>query len=595
MAGFYLISCGDPAARARRAETAALHLSPIPCPIHTESLGKNQVVFALPSHAPFSRHESADGTLTLLLGRAIGEGGAVPAAGIARYREKGKLPCLSGLYVWLELAADGSFTAGGDPFSLLPVFHRCGRGMVEISSSQKAIRAGEDFVTEMDPVGISRYLIGHGSSGERTLDRGIQRLLDNHRLEVSAEGVIRIHKGEGFSAEGASPPATFEAACEEANHLIASAISRHSDTSTGRADLLCSGGLDSRLLLAHLTAQGISPRCLTRGLPQDDEVIYARKASRRAGCRWQLVPDDFGRALMAARAEVDLLSLSSGFSGIFYMLDVLDPAPRAAQTYNGFFLDAVLHPFNGIPDAENLPTFEAEFRRKMNAFGIAPQKLKSLFHHSDDQDAVGTALAEMEMEWNGLSEDPRVRYRQMLHRFRTNHHLGGILWKTAFASWPVFVALDIPLLRRLMDFPPDFFRDRRLERAMLIRLNPALAKIPLDGNSLRPKPLIANLGARLDLKARQLRERFFPPTIRHDPRRYHRILNMNGEAWSEIRRETDALRGHLETLFDRKALKAYFPRPRHPVPTETGDAISNHAGRRMLAGLAIYLEQTGQR
>lgn len=586
MAGLYLISAKDPQLRQARVTHAKSRISPIPCSWVSETRGCLDIVFATLPHTPFSRHEAADGTLTLLLGRPIDNDGAITAEEIAACVARGEVPWLSGLFAWISLEPDGAFRMGSDPFSIFPVFHSETNGLLEIASSPAAINSQPGFQRELDPIGLARYLMGNGSSGERSLDRGIRRLKNGCEIRVSDGGSLEIVSGSRFSPEGGAPPDSFETSCRVANDLLASACQRHGPE--GRTDLLLSGGLDSRLLLAHLTARGNFPRCLSRGYPGDDEVVLARRAARKAGCEWSLLRDDFSRIREAAAAEVELFSLHGGFSTVLTMTDVLAPAARAAQTFSGFFMDAIFDPFSGIADESKPRGFEAEFKRKMNSFGIAPGRLKAMLIDADHRQAVDEAVAEMRAEWEEMSEDPRIRIWQMLHRFRTNHHIGGIVWKNSFVSWPVFPALDVPMIRRLMDLPVAHFRQRALERAMLARMNPALAKIPLDGNSLHPRPIIETLGSRWGRECRILHARIFPRTASQDTRRYHRVLNMNAEAWKDLRRQADGLRGPLEELFHRKKLAVYFPRSRKPVPVEK-DAINEHGGRRMLAGLALFL------
>lgn len=591
MAGFYLISEENPQVRDVRVAHAKSKISPVPCSWRSEVRGKVEIVFATLPHTPFSRHEDANGTVTLVLGRPVDDQGAIEAKEMAELVRRGCVPWLSGLFAWFSLGPDGSVRIGCNPFSLIPVFYSEKEGRVEVTSSPSAIHSQAGFLHELDAIGLARYLLGNGSSGERSLDGGIRRLKNCHELLIRGTGGISVPGAAGFSAMGEAPPGNFEESCREANELLGSACRRHRQE--GDADLFLSGGLDSRLVLAHLVSQGVSPRCLSRGYPGDDEVIFARKSARATGCEWMLVRDDFSRALEAARAEVDLLSLHGGFSTSLTMADSFAPMARSAQTFNGFFMDAIFNPFSGVADEWKPRRFEDEFRRKMNLFGIPPGKLKALLIDPVHREAVDEAIAEMRKEWEGLSDDPRIRIWQMLHRFRTNHHIGGIVWKNSFSSWPVFPSLDVPLLRRLVDFPVEHFRHRKLEREMLVRMSPVLARIPLDGNSRNPMPILDTPGARWGRRARKLRAKFFPRTASDDNRRYHRVLNMNAEAWLEIRKEADRQRGGLEELFDAKKLAVYLPRSHKPVPLEKNNAVSEHAGRRMLAGLAIYLGKKG--
>ncbi|MFT4175077.1 MAG: asparagine synthase-related protein [Luteolibacter sp.] len=390
---------------------------------------------------------------------------------------------------------------------------------------------------------------------------------------------------------GKAKPVSFEAALDEANDLLASALRRHlSGRCLENLDSLFSGGLDSRLVLAYLTKMNVFPRCRTHGFPTDDEVILAKRASRKIGCEWTGVPDDFTYMEPAARAEVGLFSLGSGMSSLFLMMDVLRPEPKAEATVNGFALDTVFDRINGIEDFTRGRSFEEEFQRKMNNFGIPPEQLKRLFRSPEQRDAVDAAIEEMKEEWNGLSEDPLLRIWQTTQHFRTSHHIGGVVWKNSFASWPVSVGYDLPMLRRLLEFPVEMYEKRKLQREMLAKINPALARIPLDGNSRKPMPVIDTFVERLK---RSLRRRRGRGQRRKgggiETRRYVRMLDVNNEAWADLRRTADAKRASLERIFDSGELNEYFPPFPQRVPIEK-DPIGEHAGRRMLVGLALYLD-----
>lgn len=586
MAGFYLISCPDPAERSARIEEARSRISPFPCPMHVIAKGDVSLVATDLPHISFLRHASADGSLTVVLGTPIGESGFISAEEMA-YLTPERTTRLSGLFVRFDFLPDGSFSIQGDPFSIIPVFHHQGGRFPEVSTSPNAIRCQAGFKPVTDPIGIARYMMGHGSSGPRTLDESI-RLLGNRRLTWTPGSEVRLTGLPKLLPTADPLPKDPVEAGEEANAMIADAIRRHaSDLSAGsRCDMLFSGGLDSRLILSHLIAQGIHPHCITRGLPTDDEVKIARAAARKARCPWHLADDGPHLMLASADRSVRLSSLQSGFSSTSFNFEPPPGHAFSPVTFQGFLMDSMLNPFSGVENPSEARDFETDFRTKINVFGISPETLSQLFR-SEFRDAVSAAIGEIRDEWNQLPENPSVRRRHMAHAFRTCHHIGGVIWRSSFYSRPVTLAIDNHFFRRLMDFPSELFTNRRLERKMLVAMNRELAKIPLDGNTPHPKAIIKTFRYSAGRKLRLFREKWLPAPS-HETRRYHRVLGMNGPALFPIRERADTLRHHLHEYFDPGALAAYFPFAGQPVPV-VKDAITEHGGRRMLAGLAMHL------
>jgi hypothetical protein len=68
-----------------------------------------------------------------------------------------------------------------------------------------------------------------------------------------------------------------------------SAVGRRLD-GAGRPGLTLSGGLDSRAILAEAAHQGRRLRAITYGVPESDDVKYARESAVTAGARWTLCP-----------------------------------------------------------------------------------------------------------------------------------------------------------------------------------------------------------------------------------------------------------------------------------------------------------------
>ena len=131
-----------------------------------------------------------------------------------------------------------------------------------------------------------------------------------------------------------------------------------------------------------------------------------------------------------------------------------------------------------------------------------------------------------------------------------------------------------------------------MERDMLARFHPGLARLPVDRGSDEPAPIEADFrGLLRDLPgmvARRVARKLRIPGT--DRRYYEREFSMDSEGWHAVRRGAEAARPAAHALFDRTLYDALLPRVGEPWPA--GFRRVDTIGRRLLLGTAAWAAAT---
>jgi asparagine synthase (glutamine-hydrolysing) len=175
--------------------------------------------------------------------------------------------------------------AARDRFGVKPFYYAVPDGAFVFASEIKALFASGMVRPSMDHDGLADYLTFQFCLGDKTLFRGVRKLLPGHSLTVSAEGRIQVRKYWDLDYT-IDAEATEEGVQHQLLRLLEDAvrIQLRADVPVG-AHL--SGGLDSSTV--SCVAAGLLPGPLhtfTGGFrdgPQFDETRYARTVAEQAG------------------------------------------------------------------------------------------------------------------------------------------------------------------------------------------------------------------------------------------------------------------------------------------------------------------------
>lgn len=155
-------------------------------------------------------------------------------------------------------------------------------GRLAFASELRALLAVPELPRAVDPQALSRFLLHDYFPAPLTPLAGVRKLPAGHLL-VWENGSFRVERywslAERFGGPSPSDP---RRAAEELDRLIAQAVQRRkrSDVPVG---VFLSGGLDSTVVLAHLSEQngpGVPVFCLGHRDPAFDESRFAAETAR---------------------------------------------------------------------------------------------------------------------------------------------------------------------------------------------------------------------------------------------------------------------------------------------------------------------------
>lgn len=218
--------------------------------------------------------------------------------------------------------------------------------------------------------------------------------------------------------------------------------------------------------------------------------------------------------------------------------------------------------------------------------------------------ASGSMCVELEMLANGLNSPMPLRTLDAIHHraswlFELAHRVrfhttATIVTRLSHASWSVMPFADEALLTAMLGMPASTLCNRRIEKDLLCRRFPALARLPVDRNamdmsSLLPGPREAAVSwlkrvTRYSRRRKQLRRWLGIPEP--ERRYYYRIHDINSPAWIALRREAELHRKAAETIFDPSVLRELVPSP--DMPITLADGIIDGANRKVLLGLMLW-------
>ena len=367
-----------------------------------------------------------------------------------------------------------------DRLGLRPIFHGRLRGCEIIVSTQPALLAA---------------MLGADVSAECFA----QALLVGYPLDDCSafEGVHRLRPGQSIRFDGDGPVKIVAAPNSPADHDAArdALIERTIDgvaAAFERDDALeLSGGMDSRLVLAMGLSRGVKPRlAFTIGEPGDEDVEFARALCRQADIehhrlpaaadKESLVPNGL-RFVEQSGFTVDA-SAYAWLPSVFHRLS----AWREGQIGGGGgecavgFYDSPLDPLGRLPGVG----IEAWIRRRLLQTGM---RLSDRFEQDAAHD-LQTAVVDRAARWfeDHAGEPWRERTARFYREQRMPNAGGGVL--SASACWyrPCQPLLSTAFQQWCGRLSLAERRHRLAQRALLERLAPELATIPLEGGRTVP-------------------------------------------------------------------------------------------------------------
>ncbi len=227
-----------------------------------------------------------------------------------------------------------------DHLGLHPLYYARHGGGLLFASGVRALLADPQLPRRVDKTAMAELLTFDHVLGQRTLLQSAQLLPQASVLEYRDQRLrVRPYwKPKSPETYPVRPEAEYG---DELLHLLRQAVRRQS-SGDEPGELLLSGGLDSRALLAVMAEQAAPERLrtFTWGIPGSDEVRFAGQAARavKANHRFHALQADWLNRL--AREAV---RATDGMGNIvnLHALTVLEAPRRTRLLYKGFLGDAM--------------------------------------------------------------------------------------------------------------------------------------------------------------------------------------------------------------------------------------------------------------
>ncbi len=550
-------------------------------------IGQLAVVWAHGISAPQSCHLTTD-AFALLAGYAVGDTGKwLDAVDLHTHWISAQRPgeVFDGYHAAVAYSpADGLFL-GVDILGLFPMYYaHCGAALV-VGSSPELLAAHPQFQSRLDVGGLAGIFLTNGLMGGQALLQGVRRLGAGCQLRWNADAGTR--EVETFGLTPQNPP--FQCSAESARELAGAgllrAIRRHRPPHS-RSTLMLSGGLDSRLMAGYLCAENITDSVVCLGRPTDLELNVGSQVAAALGMKVNREPPG-GREsdwLESGQRVARWEQLAGGFSHLEMAAAGKTVGQAAPMFWSGFALDGVL----AAEESWFLGETHGHFFQRLNRWGLTPEKLEQLLRGPQAGELIQGQLATMQHEFERTEESPAQSFFRMILATRVRFHIGTVLHRLSFYSWPLLPVLDRQLLAQQYNLPIELLLFRRLEKELLRHEFPQLSAIPREHNSfwlepLQPETLFSKKTARL---AKRLRRWYWERWRKIEPRRYYRCYDLNHPQWRAVRVEAENHRHRLDEWLDRKVLNTLLPPP--TVECKPNDPFAEGSAHRTLLGLALW-------
>lgn len=555
-------------------------------------------MWAVGKQAPLSVYQG-DAGATMLWGEARAEDGALQSAEDVRQGwATDKIVQWDGYYSAASIdAASRTIVVGTDALGLFPVHYWSnGKDVCLVASSPELFRYHPAFDPQFHMKGLVGILLTHGMVSGDGLWKDVKRLTPGKRLRIAGYAISEID-GFDLSQPSVSKSLPFSAHVDQLYDALNGSVARLKDDSQ-KYSLLLSGGLDSRMILAFLAENGISPHAITQGLSADLEAHCASSVAQAYDLTHEIIEPTGANYPIVATLMSRWEHLGTGFTNIREWWTQGEVAKRGSRVATGLLADSLLGGtcHSWAYSSEEGVVSREHFLEQMPNLGIDESILRKLLEKPGHDDLVDVCLDELKDEFYGYSDSVTAaawRY-DLAHGQR--FHVGGVAWRLSFGAWPVIPLLDQNLLRVVASMPSSSMADRELQLGLVRDKFPRMARLPLDRSDLLttyPQYITAEARETLDLniwKARMFMRKLAGPLQRNTEYRYwHRVNNIQGELWKDVRRDVEPHKSGIEHLFDADFLNTLIPDPALKYPPAA--PWVSEGGRKMLLGLAYWSKE----
>jgi asparagine synthase (glutamine-hydrolysing) len=481
------------------------------------------------------------------------------------------------LHLTFTSGEDGC-SVGTDPLGLFPLYYYSTAEFFLFSSSLWPFRRHPRVRAALDVDGLIGICLSQGIVGGRTLLQGVTRLSAGHRVAWRPGQLATEHHANRLRPTADLFNATFDEQIDVVDAALRSATARRNGDL-----LLLSGGLDSRLVAGYLSAtHGPGFPAISLGSPRHFDVKFAQQVAGRLAWHHRAVDIDVSSFLDHAMVEVRHEQLSASFADLSFWQLVVDLRQSDPALITGFCGNNVLEPFWDDPRRADF-SFAHAFQA-CNSYGFRPDTLRRLLRVQDVDENISAVIERLREEYESFDCEPFQRVLMFGLSHRARFHIGAVVSRLAFGVRPLLPYADQDLLKAALALPVTAFQARRLQKTLLCRRFPDLARLPLDTATFFTRPLMPTFVDRV----RHLSLLAYHGLISREERRYyHSMFDLNGAGWRFVRAEAEKSRSKAESILDRDTLRRLLPPPDEEIRTGVTDFFK--AGSRMKTLLAFML------
>jgi asparagine synthase (glutamine-hydrolysing) len=483
---------------------------------------------------------------------------------------------------------------GGDLLGIFPIYYYESNQMVLVASSPELFKHHPCFEKQFNPRGLVGILLSMHMFGGETLFKGVKRLQPGCVLFASGSK-------EATEVKYYQPPVSqqyfslpFSIHVDLLNEAIEDAIKSQVDVAAPHT-LLLSGGLDSRMLAGYLKKRNISIDALTLGVKNDQELQIAGKVARCLDIAHRFSEINNETYPIYADLQTKWEHLVNGFNTIHaWGIPSLLNTPKVIT---GYILDGVVGTSYlrwAFSSQDRTMSFDSFFE-KINAYGIRFAVLQKLLRSDIFGDTLQEVKESIRQCYENYSdmESQRVWCFNLYHRQR--FHVGPILWRLSFGSWPVSPVFSRNVLETAGGMPAATIADRKGQQDLLCRKFQSLASIPMDRNSFDTLPLLPGLrhyiSRSINHRLKKIKKLPFIPDRqnREELRRYYRIYDPNNPGWRAVRETAEPNRKSVMHLFNEEVFNRLVPPPEEKLNCK--DAIVDSSGPKLLLGFMLWAKE----
>jgi asparagine synthase (glutamine-hydrolysing) len=514
----------------------------------------------------------------LYFGSGAGQrGGAIGAAAPSTSSEPASAPhdiC----HLTFAAGSDGCRVAV-DALGLFPLYYYSSSDFFLFSSSMWVFGKHAAVSTALDTDGLIGMFLSQGIVAGRTLVRGVRRLAAGYAVSWRPGQTAEERASDRLVPSTAFFGTTFEQQLEVVDAALRSATA----AAPGDSGVLLSGGLDSRLLAGYLSEAGHRDvQAVSLGSAWQFDVKFAQDVAQRLGWRHRSIAVDTEafceRAVMQARHE----QLVGSFWDLAFWQLAEDLSSVDPVLVSGFCGNYVFDPLRHDPGQTEF-AFARTFA-SCNKYGFAPGVLQTLLRVDHAADRIADVRDQLRREYESFESEPfqKVTMFDLTHRAR--FLVGAVVWRVTFGTRLLAPYADRRLVEAALGLPLAPLRQRKLQRTLLQRKFPALARLPLDTASFFTRPV----SPRLDQRLKHLLLLVYHGLLsRRERRYYHSVFDLNSDGWRAVRREAEKSRTKAEAVLDRDTLRRLLPPPDTEIKTGAADFFQ--LGSRVKSLLAFML------